>query len=314
MGVSQGFVKSVRRSRQIYTKHRFGGGFAAEPLPDVTLHEPWGASDAGSYAAGVGVSYDGMMQKNITILGLGPGDPALLTRGAWDALTSAVALYLRTARHPTVAALPPHVAYQSFDQLYEEADGFAAIYRRIVDTLLERAHAGDPVVYAVPGHPLVAEATTRLLLARSRDAGVQVRIIAGLSFIEPVCEALELDPLAPGMQLIDAFDLLPPEAADGPSWAELNGHAPYSAPLVPFPALATRPLLVCQIYNRRIASDVKLSLMERYPATHPVWLVRAAGVHAAQQVWQVPLFELDRQETIDHLTCAYLPPLAALDD
>ena len=41
---------------------------------------------------------------------------------------------------------------------------------------------------------------------------------------------------------------------------------------------------------------------------------RAAGVEDQQRVWTVPLHELDHQDGLDHLTCAYLPPLAALDD
>jgi tetrapyrrole methylase family protein/MazG family protein len=249
---------------------------------------------------------------SITIIGLGPGDPGMLTRAAWDALTNAETVYLRTAVHPTVAALP--AAPRSFDHLYERAGEFGAIYEQIADELIARALQGEPVHYAVPGHPLVAEATTRILLERGRERGVQVSIIAGVSFIEPVCDALGVDPLAHGMQLIDALDLQPPAPDDGPSWADLHDHAPYTPPLTPFPALATRPLLICQLYNRRIASDVKLSLMERYPADHPVTLVRAAGVPDAQRVWQAPLYELDRSDGLDHLTCAYLAPLAPLDD
>ena len=94
----------------------------------------------------------------------------------------------------------------------------------------------------------------------------------------------------------------------------MQGIGPYAPPLLPYPVVATRPALICQVYSRRIASEVKLSLMERYPADHPVTLVRAAGVAGQQRVWTVPLHELDRQEGVDHLTCAYLPPLAPLAD
>ncbi len=39
----------------------------------------------------------------ITILGLGPGDPAKLTREAWDVLSSVDEVWLRTNQHPTIA-------------------------------------------------------------------------------------------------------------------------------------------------------------------------------------------------------------------
>jgi tetrapyrrole methylase family protein / MazG family protein len=265
----------------------------------------------------------------ITILGLGPGDAALLTRAAWERLQTTQVLYLRTAIHPTVAQLPPSIELRSFDSLYEAADDFEAIYQRIATELLHRAQQGEEVVYAVPGHPLVAEATTRRLLALARERGVPIQIMAGLSFVEPVCVALELDPLEHGLQLIDALDLVPsfefkvlsselPEPtstqnSDG-AWSEIQGIGPYTPPLLPFPLTPTRPTLVCQLYNDTVASHVKLSLLERYPAEHPVTLVGAAGVAGEERIRQVPLHELDHQRDLDHLTCAYLPPLAPLAD
>ncbi len=54
--------------------------------------------------------------------------------------------------------------------------------------------------------------------------------------------------------------------------------------------------------------------MERYPGDHRVSLVRAAGVASEERVWTAPLHELDHQEGLDHLTCAYLPPLDPLAD
>jgi len=273
--------------------------------------------------------------SSISILGLGPGDAGLLTREAWDLLQTIKVLYVRTAVHPTVAALPAHLELRSFDALYESAGAFGEIYERIAEDLVGRASAGEDLVYAVPGHPLVAEATSRRLLALARERGVDTRIVAGLSFVELVCVALGLDPLEHGLQLLDALELVPSlelrikseELSEtetlgsqlstlnsNGAWSEIQGVGPYTPPLLPFPLVATRPALICQIYNRRVASDVKLSLMERYPGEHPVSLVRAAGVAGEQRVWTAPLHELDHQEGLDHLTCAYLPPLEALAD
>src|SRR6476661_7786155 len=143
----------------------------------------------------------------ITILGLGPGDAALLTRQAWELLQRARVLYLRTAIHPTVAELPEHLELRPFDALYEAAGAFGEVYDQIAADLVGRAAAGEAVLYAVPGHPLVAEATTRRLLALAAERALDVRIVAGLSFVEPVCAALALDPLEQGLQLLDALDL-----------------------------------------------------------------------------------------------------------
>jgi len=252
----------------------------------------------------------------ITIVGLGPGDPGMITRAAWEVISTTRVLYLRTAVHPTVAALPSGVVVHAFDDLYERAERFDEVYERIADALIARARGGEPVVYATPGDPLTAEATSRHLLRRARAQGVPVRVLSGVSFIEPVCALLGVDPLEHGLQLLDALDLAVDDTAtsdDAPSWATLHGFA-YSPPLLPFPLTPTRPALICQVYSRTVASHVKLSLMERYPADHPVTLVRAVGVADRESVTELPLHTLDHRSEFDHLTSLFVPPLAPLAD
>ena len=50
-----------------------------------------------------------------------------------------------------------------FDHVYEENESFEETYRTIVDQLWDEAAKGS-LVYAVPGHPMMAEATVQLLL------------------------------------------------------------------------------------------------------------------------------------------------------
>ncbi|RYD06262.1 hypothetical protein N752_05055 [Desulforamulus aquiferis] len=74
----------------------------------------------------------------------------------------------------------------------------------------------------------------------------------------------------------------------------------------PEPKVAT---IITQIYDRITAGETKLTLMEYYPDEHPINVVRAAGVPGEEKTLQVPLFELDRIEWIDHLTSLYIEPL-----
>ena len=85
----------------------------------------------------------------IYLVGLGPGDPGQLTMQAAELLRAADAVYLRTKDHPTVGSLPAGPAYHSFDDVYEQEPDFAAVYRRIVERLIELAEQGGDVVYAV---------------------------------------------------------------------------------------------------------------------------------------------------------------------
>ena len=225
----------------------------------------------------------------IIIVGLGPGDGRYLTREAWQVLSQADRIAVRTARHPAVSDLPGGASVRSFDHIYESAASFEDVYASIVDEVLEMGQtaAGEPdVVYAVPGHPLVGESTVTAILNRARDAGLETRIVDGLSFVEPTLSALEQDAFE-GLQLFDALEL-----------------AGYSHP----PLNCDRPTLLGQVYDRLVAGEVKLALMAIYPHDHGVALIHGAGTEG-QDVERLPLYGIDRSERIGHLSSLYVPPL-----
>lgn len=242
----------------------------------------------------------------ITLLGLGPGDANLLTREAWEVLAASERAYVRTRHHPAVAGLPPQLALHDFDHLYEGAASFDDVYARIAEAVIEVARTSSAgVIYAVPGHPLVGEASVRLILGRARQLGIPTRIVAGLSFIEPVLERLA--EAAPG-----TLDLPTADPLDGLQICDaLEIAALHHPPLNP-----DKPALVAQVYSRAVASDLKLTLMNQYPPLHRVVVVRGgqdgrreAAVSSPSACRAVTLAELDHAELFDHLTSLYVPPL-----
>ncbi len=240
--------------------------------------------------------------STITILGLGPGSWGDLTIQARTLLAQAaqehIPVYFRTLVHPVVEPLQqelPDLHITSFDHLYEESEDWEKLYQGISETVCEVA-ARQPMIYAVPGHPLLGDSSVQLLLKQARTRGLSTRVIAGLSLLEPVCTALELDPMMPGAQLIDATEL-----------ASL-GHDEIAGKIIP-----TTPLLVTQVYNRRVAGAVKIALGECYPDEWPVKLVRLAGVESEEAVIEMPLYELDRNRLTNHLCTLYVPALSLMD-
>jgi tetrapyrrole methylase family protein/MazG family protein len=229
-----------------------------------------------------------MNQSNgITIVGLGPGDPSQLTRQVWDWLQAAPEVYVRSDQHPTVAGLPANITVHSFDEFYQTSERFEDVYERIIERVLELGQRSEGITYAVPGHPYVAEATSPEIVRRARELKIPVRVMEGLSFLEPTFTALGIDPL-PNLAVVDALEVG-------------SVHMP------PFPPSA--PALIAQIYSRQVSSDLKLTLMNVYPDEHPVRLVHAAGT-SAELVEDMLLFEIDRSERTGLLTTLYLPPLA----
>ena len=223
---------------------------------------------------------------SIIIIGLGPGDASLLTGEAQELLESAEEIHLRTRRHPTVASLPSHLRTHSFDHLYESEDEFSGVYERIADQIMELGRRPEGVLYAVPGHPLVGEESVQRILEIAKERDVEVRIVPGLSFIEAALVCLDIDPLN-GLQIVDATVL-----------AE-SLHPNLDPDL---------PALVGQLYSRRVASEAKLTLMNLYPAEHPVTVLRALGTPQANTE-QVLLYELDHLQDIDHLSSLFVPSL-----
>jgi len=217
----------------------------------------------------------------ITVVGLGPSECSLMSVGAYEAIRTAPTVFVRTARHPAVDELAAEgLDFEALDCIYESTDTFEEVYARIADRILEAAGRGD-VVYAVPGHPLVGEASVEILIREARKRNLDLEVIGSESFIEASLEALGIG-LDAGLKIIDALSM------DEVSLSPDTGN------------------LIYQIYDRDIASQVKLKLMEHYPDDFEVAVVSGADA-PEQRVERMPLYRLDRCEC-DHLTTVYIPP------
>lgn len=224
------------------------------------------------------------MRKSITIVGLGAGDLNQLTIGVYETLKQTNHLFLRTKEHPVVAALKKdHIDYESFDEIYEQYDQFAEVYDAIVQQLFQEVKQRGNLVYAVPGHPLVAEKTVQLLLEQADQQQVDVNINGGQSFLDAVFTAVQVDPLD-GFQLLDGTALHRDDL-------QLHQH-----------------LIIGQVYDAFVASEIKLTLMEKYPDDYPLKLITAAGT-SKQKIKSLLLYELDRGVLLDNLTSLYVPPV-----
>jgi tetrapyrrole methylase family protein / MazG family protein len=222
----------------------------------------------------------------ITLLGLGPGDPTKLTREAWEVLASAKEVWLRTQQHPTITGFPPELVIHSFDDLYENGDSYTDVYTAIVEKVLELGRTPEGVIYAVPGDPFVAEATCPEIAKRAGDLGLPLRIVSGISFLEPIFAALGFDPY-PRLVLMDGLELS-------------QAHTPNFPP--------DMPVLVAQVYSRLVAAEIKMTLNTIYPDEHPVRFIHAAGTQD-ELIEDIQLYEIDRSGHIGLTSTLYVPPL-----
>lgn len=222
------------------------------------------------------------MPAGITIVGLGPGDSQHWTVAAYNLLTQAGELYLRTARHPAVAGIAAKI--YSFDELFSHSNDFNQIIDQIATEIVRLGQRDTGVIYGVPGHPHVGEATVPRICALAETRQLPVTIIPGLSFLEPTLTTLKLD-ACQNLQIADAMEM-----------------AKLRHPLLE----PDRPALVTNVYNPKLAAQVKQTLRNAYADHHPITLVQAAG-STAEHVWSGPLSELDHRPNLDELTTLYLP-------
>ncbi len=239
----------------------------------------------------------------IYVVGLGPGD-VLQLPACNLSLMRGRPVYLRTGRHPVVPYLEREgLRLQPLDDFYGRYDDFDEVYREMAEFLFDTAAAlAGPVIFAVPGHPLVGETVVGILLAGAAGRNVRVRLWPAPSFLDAVVLSLNLDP-AQGLVITESFQLL---GGPGP---EPGSAATGAEPASSFSIPPRAGVLVAQVYSQALASEVKLTLMEHFPDDHPLTVIYSAGIRGQERQRQMPLYELDRLNDLDHLTSVYVPPL-----
>ena len=219
--------------------------------------------------------------NKLYIVGLGPGSIDSLTLGAINRIHSGKPHFLRTLKHPSVEYFDDNnILFKSFDDIYDTKDSFDEVYNTIVSELIKEVKKHGEINYYVPGNPMVAEKTVQLLIDNFDKE--EIEIVSGISFIEPILESMNKDPID-GLKILDGMDI---KSSD----VDINSH-----------------LIITQVYNKMVMSEVKLVLMEVYPDEYKVSLVHNAGISREQVIENIPLYEIDHSKNIGALTSLFIP-------
>jgi len=216
--------------------------------------------------------------KQIYILGFGCAGRSEITLGTIDTLKKSDKVYVRTMEHPAAVILDEfNIPYTSFDNIYDGEETFDDVYEKIAHTVVNSPE--DVVSYIVPGSAVFAERAVQLII---RTAQCPVKIIPAVSFLDGIFSALKMD-AAESFKLIDALDMQ-------------NSK----------PDVSTTNVIV-QVYDRDIASDVKLELMNYYDDEFEVYVIIGAAAED-EKIIKTPICDMDYIEEIDHLTSVVIPP------
>ncbi len=206
---------------------------------------------------------------SIAIVGLGPAGIEYVSATARSLIDEATTVVLRTVNHPAAADLAGTRSVVACDDLYESLAEFDDVYGAITDRVLDASKKGS-VVYAVPGSAVVGERSVHQIRSRAAEMGIAVSIDPGLSFLDLAYVAVGLDPIADGLQVLDARDL-------------------------PDPLPLHVPTIITQVDSQFRASDVALALTRTIDPDTEVTVLDRLG-DTDEVVVQTPASELARYE------------------
>ncbi|MBN2469180.1 MAG: nucleoside triphosphate pyrophosphohydrolase [Anaerolineae bacterium] len=220
----------------------------------------------------------------ITIVGFGPGDPEQVTLEARQVLQAAAEVLVWPGMSD---ALPEGPLYRPLISEPGEDSSPEALVEQAAEAVCAGSEGG--VVVAVPGSPYVLNPVVARVQALASARQISLRIISGLSFIEPALVAAGADP-AQALQIFGAL--------------EVAGmyHPPFNPDV---------PVLLAPVSSPALATRLKRVLLNQMPASQSVRLIHNAGTQR-QRVAAVPLGELDAEHDFTPTTVLYIPPISRL--
>jgi tetrapyrrole methylase family protein/MazG family protein len=207
-------------------------------------------------------------------------------------------LFLRSVDHPGMDDLISRpgtvILDQQVGQLPNGGKDWASAARIVCDSAMT-----EPVALAVPGHPRFGERLVIETLAEAEHRNLTVEVIDGLSAIDLIATALNMDPIVDDVQIIDAAQVVS-SVDDGP----------FSGGLFPFTPL--RPMLFSRVYGTGTVAPLSRILQRVFPDDHPVVIVNSAGIPEAASIDETTVSGLAERNP-GRLASLWVPALDALD-
>lgn len=189
----------------------------------------------------------------ITIIGLGNDRHAAFSSTAQQTIKIAQRIYLKSPNgsRGTLNQIPAATSINYVAPHIKAVDGLTDGYQALIQELIEAI----PVVYAVPGDPLIDEASTSLIRQTATQANISVTILPDEAILPRTLKALQISP-GMGVQIFDATLLA-------------SYHHP---PLEPH-----RPVLITSLYHPDLVAPLRKVLQAIYPPQTEIKGLAVAG-------------------------------------
>ena len=218
-----------------------------------------------------------MKRGKLTVVSIGPGDPAFLNQATVDTIRRASPLILRTDHHPLASWLSEQgVQYISLDQLYENSDDFDRMHENMAVTVFQLSEGGKYPVYAVPD--LLTDRSVDKLTAYLSEKNKELNIVPGFSYADFYLARCRSLYTSGNVRIVSATEFI----------------SSFYDP--------DETVLITEMDSAITAGEVKEALSSILDDESPVWLIQSEGVPRS-----VPLFELDRKKKYTHMTSVLVP-------
>jgi len=190
----------------------------------------------------------------------------------------------------------------NLSRFYEPGLDRVTTYKRMAAAALDAAVADPPVALALYGHPLLLSLPALICLRAAPHLDLRVSALPAISALDCLMADLRVDPVASGVQMHEATDVLL-----------------YRRRILP--ELATI-LWQVGVVGTRLHSEAVVSLPERvqaltdylldfFPPGHPGFLVSSSVTSAPSEIIAIRLADLPRYSRVLNVAMTlYLPPVA----
>jgi uncharacterized protein YabN with tetrapyrrole methylase and pyrophosphatase domain len=231
------------------------------------------------------------MSGSITIIGLGPANPNLITcevKQILERSQNEQRFYGLAHARSIAQEVCPSIRIQSLDYLYQLKDvDRPSAYSDLASMLIRKAtEEGLQVVYLVAGSPLFYNDAVRLIRLRCASQKFPVRLVHGISFLEVVLQRVDWTGHH-GLQLYSAWNVAHDDVV-------LAKHAP--ALLCQLGEFTSGGEAIKHEGSVVMLSMLKEKLLTHYPQDHPIVILHSSGSpHYESLATEMLLRELDRQ-------------------
>ena len=226
------------------------------------------------------------MPPGITIVGLGSGDPSRFTRQVWETLAQAGELHLSFKGELLEERLPSSWALSLIEEVVDEQPFANDAGQALAEHLVELGRRPQGVVWGVPGDPAQDEPELGNLRRHAETEGLPVSVLSGISLAAAALNAADMS-TPQGLFAVDARRLA-------------GCHHP------PFPP--DKPAVIVRLTDSGLAARVHSVLLNQYPASHRILLVRSAGV-SAPAVDTLTIEGLGQADSLNAFAAVLVPEL-----